>query len=162
MRQKWASDSSSGRCNLWPTLTPSLKSSWLASCVTSSISSILFASSLHCSAIWQQNWNKINYCLCFSYMPRKPIQSNFKYYIGCVRLASLGRPWSAPVHSNSFDGAHRVSPQCPACGVGHLRVTWGACRHHERASVIIRLALVRGSPKWVLRDRTREAYRMHP
>ena len=61
-------------------------------------------------------------------------------YRGCVRLASLvGRPRSATVPSNSFDGAH---PGQPPCGVGHLGVTWGTCRHHERASVIVRLALV--------------------
>ena len=40
----------------------------------------------------------------------------------CVRIALT-----------SFQGLTRVSPQCPACRVGHLGVTWGACRHHERA-----------------------------
>ena len=41
---------------------------------------------------------------------------------GCVRLASLGRPWTAPSAFESFDaipGAHPGQPQCPACGVGH-------------------------------------------
>ena len=82
---------------------------------------------------------------------------------GCVRLASLGRPRSAPARSNSFDGLTWVSPQCPACGVGHLGVTWGACRHHERASVIVRLALVRGLTRVSTAGYTpREALRTHP
>ena len=73
------------------------------------------------------------------------MQTNSNY--GCVRLSSLGRPRSAPVRSNSLTGLTQVSPQFPACGVGHMGVTCGACRHHERASVIVRLALVRGSPE---------------
>ena len=64
---------------------------------------------------------------------------------GCVRLASLGRPQSDPVRT-ALTGLTRVSPKCPACGVGHFGVTCGACRHRERASVIVRLALVRASP----------------
>ena len=59
---------------------------------------------------------------------------------------SFSFPGSTPVcgvfflvHSNSFDvipGAHLVNPKCPACGTGHLGLARGACRHHERASVI--------------------------
>ena len=62
----------------------------------------------------------------------------------------------------ALTGLTRVSPQCPDCGVGHLGVTWGVCRHHERASAIVRLALGRGSPEWAPRGRPREAYRTHP
>ena len=53
---------------------------------------------------------------------------------GCIRLASLGRPQYVPIALTSFQGLTRVGPQCPACGVGHLGVTRGACRHHERVS----------------------------
>ena len=56
----------------------------------------------------------------------------YNLHNGYVRIALTGLTW--------------VSPQCPACGVGHLGVTRGACRHHERVSVIVGLALVRGSP----------------
>ena len=41
---------------------------------------------------------------------------------GCVRLASLGRPWSAPVRSNSFDGAHPGQPPVPCLWSGSLGV----------------------------------------
>ena len=82
---------------------------------------------------------------------------------GCVHLASLGRPRSAPVHSKSFEGAHLGQPPVPCLWSGSsLGVTWGACRHHERASVIVGSALVRGSAEWALRGRPREAKRMHP
>ena len=62
----------------------------------------------------------------------------------CVRIA-----WR---HSRGFI---QVSPQCPACGVGHLGVTWGAWRHNERASVIVQIALVRGSPECAPQGRHR-------
>jgi hypothetical protein len=39
---------------------------------------------------------------------------------GCVRLASLGRPRSAPVRSNSFDGAHPGQPPVPCLWSGSL------------------------------------------
>ena len=64
------------------------------------------------------------------------------------------------VTSNSFDvipGAHLGQPQCPACGVGH---TWGMSLRERW--VIVRLALVKGSPKWAPQGRPREAYRTHP
>ena len=77
-------------------------------------------------------------------------------YYGCVRLASLGRPGLPRYVRIALTGLTRVSPQCPACGVGHLGVTRGAWRYHERASVIVRLALVRGSPEWAPRGRPRE------
>ena len=59
-------------------------------------------------------------------------------YCGCVRLASLGRPQSARVRSNSFDvnpGAHPGQPPVPCLWSGSLGVTWGACRHHARGWV---------------------------
>ena len=61
------------------------------------------------------------------------------YHNGCFCLASLGlgRPPSAPVRSNSFDGAHPGQPPVPCWSL--RGVTRGACRHHERASVIIPL-----------------------
>ena len=67
-----------------------------------------------------------------------PIATSFTQclYNVCVSSASLGRPRSALVRTNSFDGLTLVNPQCPACGVGNLGV-----------SVIVRLALVRGSPE---------------
>ena len=69
--------------------------------------------------------------------------------IGCDRLASLCPPRFAQyvrIALTSFQGLTRFSPpsQCPASGVGHFGVTWGACPHHERASVIVRLALCQG------------------
>ena len=77
-----------------------------------------------------------------------------------VHLFSL--PGSTRLPRIALTGLTRVSPQCPACGVGHLGVTRVASRHHERASVIVWLSLVRGSPEWALWGRPREAYRMHP
>ena len=47
---------------------------------------------------------------------------------GCIRLASLGRPRSAPVRSNSFDvilGAHLGQPPVPCLWSGSL----GGCRY---------------------------------
>ena len=55
--------------------------------------------------------------------------------------------------SSSFQGLTQDSPQCPACGM-----TRGAWLNHERESVIVRLALVGGSPGWALRGRPGEAY----
>ena len=89
-------------------------------------------------------------------------QGNYsKVWVGS--LASLCRPRSAcPRYVRiALTGLTRVSPKRPTCGVGHLGVTRGAWRHHERASVIARLALVWGSPEWALRGRPREAYRTH-
>ena len=40
-----------------------------------------------------------------------------------VRLASLGRPGLPRYVRIALTGLTRVSPQCPACGVGHLGVT---------------------------------------
>ena len=37
---------------------------------------------------------------------------------GCVRLASLGRPRSATVRWNSFDGAHQGQPTVPCLWSG--------------------------------------------
>ena len=83
-------------------------------------------------------------------------------YIGCVRLASLGRPRCVRIALASFQGLTRVSPQCLACEVGHLGVTRCAWRYHKRVSMIARLSLVRGSPEWAPGDRPREANRTHP
>ena len=41
-------------------------------------------------------------------------------YKGCVRLSSLSRPRSAPVHPNSYDGAHLGQPQVPCLWSGSL------------------------------------------
>ena len=41
-------------------------------------------------------------------------------FSGCVRLASLGRPRSAPVRSNSFEGAHLGQPPVPCLWSGSL------------------------------------------
>ena len=62
----------------------------------------------------------------------------------------------------SFQGLTWVSPQCPACGMGHLGLAQGAWRHHKRASVMVRLALAKGSPKWAPRCLHEEANRTHP
>ena len=77
---------------------------------------------------------------------KKPVVTNTKH-----RLASLGWPRSAPVRLNSFDGAHPGQPPVPCLWSGSLGVTCGTCRHHEKASMIVWLALVRGSPEWALR-----------
>ena len=73
-------------------------------------------------------------------------------------VCSFSFPGSTPVctrcvrkAATSFRGLAWVSHQCPGCGEGHFGVTRGACRYHERASVIVRLALVRGSPEWAPR-----------
>ena len=98
---------------------------------------------------------------------------SIRYHRSCIKILRVrsisfpptGRPRSAPVHSNialtSFHGLTRVSPQCPACGVGHFGVTRDAWRHRERASVIVRLALVRGSPEWAPRGWPGGAKRTH-
>ena len=62
----------------------------------------------------------------------------------------------------SFRGLNQVSPQCPACGNGHLGLARGAWRHHERASVNVGLALVRGSPEKAPLGRPWQANRTHP
>ena len=79
-------------------------------------------------------------------------------HCGLFWVRSFSFPGSTPVCPRcvrialtSFQGLTRVSHQCPACGVCHLGVTRGAWRHNERASVIVRLALVRGSPEWAPR-----------
>ena len=86
--------------------------------------------------------------------------------IGCVRLASLGWPWTASVRSNSFDdlpgGSPGWTPQCPACGVGHLGAGPRCMTSIRQRWVIVRLALVRGSPEWAPRSIPREAKRTHP
>ena len=96
----------------------------------------------------------------------------YNYYylaliIGCVRLASLGRPWSAPGTFEKLSSHSRGSTGSAPCALLVERVTLelarGARRHHERASAIVRLALVRGSPGWAPpRGRPREAKRTHP
>ena len=68
----------------------------------------------------------------------------------CVRIALM-----------SFQGLTRLSPKCLACGM----VTWGWPEVHDvttRGQVIVRLALVRGSPVWAPQSRHGEANRMHP
>ena len=81
-------------------------------------------------------------------------------FLGCVWLASLGRPRCAPGTKalTSFQWLTRVSPHC---GMGH----WGWPEVHDittRGFVIVRLALVRGSTEWALRGRHGEANRTHP
>ena len=70
------------------------------------------------------------------------------------------------MRSNSLDvipGAHTwVSPRCPAFGVGHLGAGPRCMTSIRQRWVIVRLALVRGSPEWAPRGRPREAKRTHP
>ena len=76
---------------------------------------------------------------------------------------SISFPGSTPVCPQyvlialtSFEGLTRISPKCSACGTGH----WGRPEVHDvttRGWVIVRLALVRGSPKWAPRGRHGEA-----
>ena len=49
-------------------------------------------------------------------------RGHFLAHSGCVRLASLGRPWSAPVHvcSYSFDRAQLGQPRVPFLWSGSL------------------------------------------
>ena len=84
------------------------------------------------------------------------------------RKRSFSFPGSTPVCPRcvrialtSFQGLTRVSPQCPACGVGHLGAGPRCMTSLRERWVIVRLALVRGSPEWAPRGRPREANRTH-
>ena len=112
------------------------------------------------AALW--NWAQIATQELVTYRPTQMMYKNHW-------VRSFSFPGSTPVCPRcvrialtSFQGLTRVGPQWPACAVGQLWVTWAARRYHERPSVIIRLALVRGSPEWAPRGRPWEANPTHP
>ena len=79
-------------------------------------------------------------------------------YDGCVRLASPGRPRSAP---GTFEKLWRQPPSALLVE----RVTWGWPQVHDvttRGWVVVSISsFVRGSPEWAPQGRHREANRTH-
>ena len=77
-----------------------------------------------------------------------------RLHAACIVGAFVYLPWVIPglprcvrIALTSFQGLTHVSPQCPACGVGHLGAGTRWTTPLRERWVVVRLTLVRGSPE---------------